>query len=170
MIISIIAALANNNLIGSSKAKNGLPWHLPADLEHFQKLTRGKPIIMGQTTFQFIGKALPGRLNIVLSRDESFQPEGALVAHSIEEALKIAKQSAQGRKTGEVMICGGKSVYEQFLPMADKMYLTYIKGDFEGDVYYPDFNKSNWREISREDHTPDQANQYPYSFIVFKRC
>lgn len=160
--ISIIVAIGNNRVIG---IKNALPWKLPADMEHFRQLTVGKPVIMGQRTFESISKALPGRINIVLTLDKNFQAPGCIAAYSIEEALRIARE--KGAK--EVMIGGGASVYKQFLPLANKIYLTLIEGDFEGDAFFPEFDRGNWQEIERVENEPDKNNPYRYSFITLER-
>ncbi len=162
MMISIIVAIGNNRVIG---IKNALPWKLPADMEHFRQLTAQKPLIMGQKTFESIGKALPGRTNIVLTLDKNFQASDCLIAHSMEEALRIAKEKGE-----EVMICGGVSVYKQFLPLADRMYLTLIDGDFEGDAFFPEFDWNDWKEIERIDNASDGNNPYPYSFITLEKA
>lgn len=163
-IISIIAALDDNNLIGKSDSKNGLPWHLPADIERFKNLTLHKPIVMGKTTFEAIGKPLPERTNLILSKDKNFKSKGCIVVYSIEEAIEKAKTYGQ-----ELMVCGGKTVYEQFLPLANNMYLTFIHHGFEGDIYFPDFEQSQWRETFHSDFLPDSKNFYPYSFVVWKK-
>ncbi len=160
MVISIIVAMGNGRVIG---IKNKLPWDLPADMEHFQQLTIGKPVIMGQKTFESIGKPLPGRTNIIMTLDKDFNPSGCLIACSIEEALEKAKDFK------EAMICGGVSIYKQFLPLADKMYLTLIEGDFEGDAYFPEFDWNDWQETERVDNEPDKDNSYPYSFVTLQR-
>lgn len=160
MTISIIAAVAKNRVIGKD---NKLPWNLPADLKHFKDLTLGKPIVMGQKTFESIGKPLPGRTNVVLTLDKSFNPSGCIMAHSIEEALEKAGNCQ------EVMICGGASVYKQFLPRADKMYLTLIEGDFEGDAYFPEFDWQDWQETERIENQPDKENHYKYTFLILAR-
>ncbi len=162
MIISIIAAMSKGRVIGNN---NRLPWNLPADMEHFRKMTKGKPIIMGQRTFESIGKALPGRINIVLTFDENFQAPDCLIARSIEEALQTAKN--QGAK--ELMICGGVSVYKQFLPLSYRMYLTLIEGDFEGDAFFPEFDYNDWQEAERIENQPDKKNLYKYSFVTLER-
>ena len=166
MIISIIAALGNNRVIGN---KNKLPWDLPADMDHFRELTLGKPIIMGQKTFESIGKALPGRHNIVLTRDEGLSIPDCEVAFSLEHAVELARKSEMGKISGEVMICGGASVYEQYLSRANKMYLTFIDGDFEGDTFFPEFSFEEWKEVEKISHEIDEKNRYPYFFIVFER-
>lgn len=160
MIISIIAAMGRNRVIG---IKNALPWKLPADMTHFRQLTIGKPVIMGQKTFETIGKSLPGRTNIILTFDKNFTPFGCQIAHSVEEALEIA------RDFKEVMVCGGASVYKQFLPIADRLYLTLIEGDFEGDAFFPEFNWNDWEEIERIENKPDKDNVYQYTFLTLQR-
>ncbi len=137
--ITIIVAMDKNGLIGKG---NALPWSLPEDLRHFKKKTMGKFVIMGEKTYSSISSPLPGRKIIVLSKNKDLKIEGAKVANSIEEALI--------NSTGEIMIAGGKSVYEQFLEKANKMYLTVINEELEGDVYFPEFNKDNWRIIEEE--------------------
>lgn len=159
MIISIIAALGKNLVVGKN---NALPWNLPADMEHFRQLTRGKPVIMGQKTFESIGKPLAGRINIVLTLDENFNPPNCTVVHSIEEAMSAAKSYP------EAMICGGVSIYCQFLPLADRMYLTLIEGDFEGDAFFPEFNWNDWQETERIENEPDEANPYKYTFLTLE--
>ena len=160
MIISIIAAVADNMVIGN---KNSLPWSLPADMEYFKKITLGKTIIMGAKTFESIGKALPNRKNIILSYDKSYKAEGCIIVTSIEQALKEVEEDE------EVMIAGGASVYKQFLPLANRLYLTFIHHDFEGDAYFPEFDINQWKEIKRIDNQPDEKNLYSYSFVIFER-
>lgn len=162
MIISIIAAMANNRVIGN---KNSLPWNLPADLEHFKELTIGKPVIMGQRTFESIGKPLPGRTNIILTKDDNFQPQNGLPVKSVQEAIKTAEKT--GAK--EAMICGGASIYSQFLPLAHKMYLTLIEGDFQGDVFFPEFDWSDWKEAEKKENLPNEQNPYKYTFITLEK-
>jgi dihydrofolate reductase len=162
MQISMISALAKNRAIGK---RNALPWYLPADLKHFKNTTTGKTIVMGLNTFKSVGeRPLPNRKNVVLTDDKNYQaPEGVVLAHSIKEVLEITKTDA------EVMISGGAMVYQQFLPLADKLYLTYIDHDFDGDIFFPEFAMSDWKETSREDHQPDEKNAYRYSFVVLER-
>jgi len=166
MIISIIAALGRHNIIG---ANNALPWNLPADMEHFKELTKNKPIIMGSKTFESIGMALPKRDNIILTRDPEYNAPDCKLADSIEKALELASEGEMGKKSGEIMICGGASVYEQYLPMADKMYLTFIEHDFDGDSYFPEFNKTEWKETKKESHKAEGLNSYDYSFITLEK-
>jgi dihydrofolate reductase len=158
-ILSFVVAMARNRVIGKD---NGLPWRLPADLRHFKVITMGKPIIMGRKTFDSIGRPLPGRTNIVVTRDPAYQAEGCVVAHSIEAALAAAGEAE------EVMIIGGADFYRQLLPRADRIYLTRIDAEIEGDTWFPELDAAQWRERSREDHVPDADNPYPYSFIVLE--
>lgn len=162
MIISLIAAVADNLLIGSN---NSLPWHLPADFRYFKENTLGKTIVMGLRTFESIGnKPLPGRKNIILNNGDNYVvPEGCFVAKSIDELLKMVKDEE------EVMICGGASVYKQFLPIANRLYLTYVHHNFEGDTYFPEFNLADWKEVKRIDNESDEKNIYPYSFVVLEK-
>jgi len=160
MIISIIAAVADNMVIGNN---NSLPWNLPADMEYFKKTTWGKPIIMGAKTFESIGKALSNRKNIILSFDKNYKVENCVVVTSIESALKEVGENE------EVMIAGGASIYKQFLPLANRLYLTFIHYDFAGDTYFPEFNINEWKEIKRIDNQPDGKNLYSYSFVVLEK-
>ncbi|MDO8610713.1 MAG: type 3 dihydrofolate reductase [bacterium] len=161
-MLSIISALAENRVIGN---KNTLPWHLPADFKYFKETTLNKTIVMGLNTFKSIGSApLPNRKNIILNDDLSYvSPDDCYVVHSINELLEMV------RNEDEVMICGGASVYKQFLPLANRLYLTYIHQNFEGDTYFPEFDVNDWEEISRTDHKPDEKNLYSYSFVVLDR-
>ena len=167
MIISIIAAIGRNKVIGN---KNGLPWQIPADLEYFKKMTLAKPIVMGAKTFESIGRALPGRFNIVLAQSADYSAKGCQIATSIPEAVELAKKSDLGQKSNELMVCGGRSVYEQFLPLVDKMYLTFVEGDFEGDVYFPEYDLKEWQEIERTFRPADEQNPYDLNFVIFERC
>ena len=160
MTISIIAAVAENNVIG----KNGqLPWHLPADLMHFKNLTMGHHIIMGRKTFESVGKPLPGRTNIIISRQNDLKEANCIVVHSLDEAIKYIVED------NEPFICGGAEIYKQAFDIADKMYLTRIHEEFDGDTFFPEINMNVWAEKGREDFEPDDKNKYAYSFCVFKR-
>lgn len=168
MTISLIAAMDRNRVIGRAapdlhEKKGALPWYLPADLRHFKELTTGKPIIMGSTTFASIGKALPDRINIVMTHDPAFMAEGCVVAHSIEEALVAAQRH------DEIMVIGGANIFEQFLPLANRMYLTMIDTEIDGDVYFPECNPSEWHETSRKQYAADEKNKYTYAFFTFDR-
>jgi dihydrofolate reductase len=161
MKISLILAMGRNRVIGRD---NQLPWHLPADLAHFKATTMGKPILMGRKTWESIGKALPGRLNIVLTGQAGYTAEGATVVNSIDNAI-AACESAD-----ELMVIGGAAVYEALLPVAQKIYLTLVDEEFEGDTFFPQIDEQEWREESREDHSTDDKNAYDYSFRVLKKA
>jgi len=162
MILSMIAAMAENKVIGN---KNQLPWHLPADFEYFKKTTLGKTVVMGLNTFKSIGeKPLPGRKHIILNNDQNYAvPADCRVAHSIDEVLDMVKQEP------EVFICGGAFVYKQFLPLAQKLYITEVHASPEGDAYFPEINKQEWKEIWRENHKADNKNVYDYSFVILEK-
>ncbi|QQG46166.1 MAG: type 3 dihydrofolate reductase [Candidatus Niyogibacteria bacterium] len=160
MKISLIAAVSKNGVIGKT---NSLPWHLPADLKRFKEVTMGKPIIMGRKTYASIGRPLPGRKNIILTSDENFTAEGCVIVHSKEDALKEVGD------VEEAMVIGGGMTYEQFLPVASRIYLTEVDAGIEGDIYFPKFDRNEWREVFRERHEPDQKNQYSYSFVILEK-
>lgn len=149
-----------NRLIGK---EGRLPWHLPGDLRHFKHTTLGKPLIMGRITFESIGQALPGRRNIVLTRDEGYVAPGCLMAGAMEDALRIAGQ------VEEAMIIGGATLFEQALPTTDRIYLTCIDAEFEGDTWFPPIEKNEWalREITH--HKADDGNGFPYSISILER-
>lgn len=136
---------------------------MPADMRHFRELTLGKPIIMGHKTFLSIGRPLPNRVNIILTRDLETKLEGCQVVHSPEEAL----QAVQGN--AETMIIGGEKIYQLFLPQADRLYLTYIEADVDGDTFFPAFDSNEWREIAREPQKADAENKYDYTFVTLER-
>jgi len=160
MKIAIVVAMAANRVIGRD---NRLPWRLPADLRHFKRVTLGKPILMGRKTYESIGRPLPERTNIVVTRDHAYVAPGCVVVHSIESALK----AADGHE--EVMVIGGTDFYWQLLPKADRIYLTLVHEEFEGDALFPELNVGEWREVERTDCEPDEKNPWPYSFIRLER-
>ena len=160
-----------NRVIGKG---NTIPWHLPADFAHFRKTTAGCPIIMGLNTYKSIGRPLPNRTNIVLSKDDE-EIEGCLIVHSLEEAFKIARP-ADAKSYGEakeksenIFVVGGASVYAQAIPFADQLNLTLIDAEVEGDIYFPEFNHDEWREISREENKADEKNIYDMAFVKYVR-
>ena len=157
MIISLIAAIGKNWVIGKD---NYLPWKLPEDMKRFKELTSGKPVIMGRKTFESIGRPLPNRKNIIITRDKNYKAGGCIVVHSAEEALK----AAQGNK--EVMVIGGEQIFREFLPRASKMYLTFIEKEFEGDAYFPKYNKGEWKEVHKEEQ---KSANYKFVFVSFER-
>lgn len=159
--VTLIAALGRNLAIG---LRGDMPWHLPAELKHFKETTLGKPVVMGRKTFEsFGGRPLPERLNIVVTRDESYQADGAVVVHDIDEAIAAAGS------VEEVMIIGGESFYGQMLPRADRFYITLVHGRFEADAWFPEFDWNEWREVAREEHPADEKNAYACSFLILER-
>jgi len=160
---SMIAAMGKNRVIGLN---NDMPWNLPADLQFFKKTTLGSPIIMGRKTYDSIGRPLPGRLNIILSRNEGLTIEGCNVVNTLDKALLLAAASG----ADEMFITGGAHLYSSFLEDADRLYLTLIDEEFEGDTYFPDYTQLNWKEVSRENHLADERNAHNYSFITLDRC
>jgi len=160
MIVSMITAMDQNRLIGKD---NALPWKIPADLQFFKKVTMSKPIIMGRKTFESIGRPLPGRQNIIITRDHDYRAEGCDIAYSTEQALKLAENAE------EVMIIGGANIYQQFLERCDRLYITKVKAAFEGDAWFPEFDESQWLETEKEDHLADEKNEADYSFVVLNK-
>lgn len=160
MILSIITALSANQVIGLN---NQLPWHLPADLQHFKAHTLGKPIIMGRKTYESLGKPLPGRRNIVVTHNAQFHAPGCEIVNSLEQALKLTA------KDEEVMVIGGAELIQQVLPQTDRLYLTFIHEQFEGNCFFPAWNPADWLEIEREDYKADARNPHPYSFVTYQR-
>ncbi|UYZ63665.1 dihydrofolate reductase [Hymenobacter weizhouensis] len=158
---SIVVAAADNNVIGGD---NRLLWHLPQDLKHFKQLTLGHPIIMGRRTFESIGRPLPGRTNIVVTRQQGWQAEGCQVAYSVPQALEMARALDE-----EVFVIGGGEIYRQALPATDVVYLTEVHHAFEGDVTFPDLGPGEWREESRQRHEPDGKHAYAFSFVTLRR-
>lgn len=161
MVLSIIAALGENNELGKD---NKLLWHLPADMAYFKNTTTGCPVIMGRKTFESIGRPLPNRRNVVITRDETYKAASIEVLHSLDEALELFKLYPL-----EVFVIGGGEIYKQALPRADKLYITRVHGEFEGDTFFPEIKKSIWQEVSRENHAPDEKNNFPYSFVIYKK-
>ena len=159
-MLSIIAAVAQNNIIGKD---NKLVWHMPADLRYFKNTTMGHTMIMGRKTFESFGKPLPGRRSIVVTRQKDWHYEGVEVTHSLEEAIELAP------KDKEVFIVGGAEIYRQALPLCDKMYLTVIHHDFEGDTAFPAVDFNEWELVSDIRHTADEKNKYDYSFRQYIR-
>ena len=159
--ISLIAAMTDNRVIG---IENRLPWKLPSDMKWFRQHTLGKPIVMGRKTFEsFGGRTLPERHNIVITRDVAYKLEQASVVHSIDEALTVAGD------VDEIMIIGGASFYEQMLPQADRLYLTFVHADIEGDAWFPPVDFSQWRELERHDQPADEKNAYAHTFVIYVR-
>ncbi|MGX9292938.1 type 3 dihydrofolate reductase [Bacillus sp. A015] len=159
-MISMIVATGKDRVIGQD---NQMPWHLPADLAYFKKVTGGRTIVMGRKTFESIGRALPNRRNIVLTTSPSFQREGCEVVHSIADILTI------GKNEKELFVIGGSKLYEEMMPYADRLYITHIHHAFEGDRYFPHYNEDEWTIVSREKGHRDEKNPYNYEFVVYDR-
>lgn len=162
MKISMIAAMAHDRVIGKD---NQMPWHLPADLAHFKRVTLGKPVLMGRKTFESIGRPLPGRRNLVISRNPGYQAEGIEVVGSVEAALALLA----GSSVEELMVIGGGHLYAEMLPSADCLYLTQIDLAAEGDTRFPAFDDGQWQRIECESHPADEKNPHPYSFETWQR-
>ncbi len=162
MLISLIVAMAENRVIGRG---NQMPWHLPADLRHFKSVTLGKPVIMGRKTFESIGRPLPGRRNVVISRNLDWCAEGVESVSSLDAALALVQGA------DEVMIIGGGQLYRETLPLAQRLYLTHIKLSVtDADTWFPDYSQYQWQLRAEELHEPDEKNPYPYRFETLERC
>ena len=159
-LLSLICAMDSNRLIGKD---NGIPWHLPADLAFFKRTTMGKPIIMGRKTFDSIGRALPGRTNIVVTRNTNLSLPGCEIASSVDSAIALVGHSE------EVMLIGGASLYQQSIDKANRIYLTLVHHSFSGDTWFPEIDFSQWKQSTREDFEADSDSQYSYSFIKYTR-
>lgn len=162
MILSAIVAISENNVIGKD---NQLPWYLPADLKYFKKTTINHPVIMGRKSFESIGNALPKRTNIVISRNPYYIANGVLVAHSLEEALAISGDL----EAEEIFIIGGAEIFRQSLEICDRLYITEVHKTFDGDVFFPEWNKQEWKLLKEEFHEADDKNPYPYTFKTYER-
>ena len=159
-MISMIVAVARNGVIGHA---NDLIWHISEDLRRFKAITTGHPVIMGRKTFESIGRPLPGRTNVVISRNENFRPEGCLVVDSFEKAVAMFPPDE------EAFVIGGAQVYAQALPIADRLYLTEIEADYEGDTRFPDWDRSAWTLSSEHRFPPGERFEHPFAFLDFVR-
>jgi len=160
MTISLILARADNGVIGRD---GGLPWRLKSDLRHFRAVTTGHPVLMGRKTFASIGRPLPGRTNIVVTHDRGLHAPGCVVVHSMAEAWKAAEGAE------EACVIGGTTLFEESLPDADTIHLTEVEADVEGDTYFPDFDRSEWREIEVARHAADERHEYPFRIVRLER-
>ena len=160
MLITAVVAMSENHVIGY---KNTLPWHMPADLKHFKKITLDKPVLMGRKTHESIGKPLPGRCNIVITRDPDFRALGCVVVNSMDSALQAASYSE------EVFIIGGAQIFQAAMPSADRIYLTLVHENFDGDAFFPEIKQEDWKLASNRDCEPDDKNAYALSFQVWER-
>lgn len=162
--LSLLVAMAKNRVIGRN---NQLPWHLPADLKHFKFLTMGQTIVMGRKTFESIGRPLPGRANIIITRQTDYEAPGAIVVNSLEDALLICEEN--GSHDSEHFIIGGEKLYSQTIKICQRIYITEIQRDFEGDVYFPEFNRADWEEIQRDKHVSEKDDNLEFHFVVLER-
>lgn len=160
MNISIIASVGKNNELGSD---GNLLWHLPDDLKNFKNVTSGHTIVMGKKTYESIGRPLPDRKNIILTRDVDYEADGCIVAHSPEEILKFVNDE------DEIFIIGGGEIYKLFLPLANRLYLTEVDGEKEADTYFPSFNKNDWRLINSVRHDIDEKHDYSFNINTYEK-
>jgi len=165
MKIALIVAAARNRAIG---LHNKMPWHLPEDLKYFKRVTLGKPVIMGRNTFESIGRPLPGRPNIVISRNAGYPAEGITLVTSLDAALAAAERLLPAGQD-EVMVIGGAQIYAQALPLASRLYLTEVDAEPEADAFFPAFDRAEWRETARETYSAGERNPYAYSFVVLSK-
>ena len=159
--LSLIAAMSDNGIIGRD---NALPWHLPADLAHFKRVTMGKPMILGRRTWESLPGLLPHRTHIVVSRDRDYVAPGAELATSLDDALALVAD------VDEIMVVGGANLYAQAIPLASRRYLTLVHADIDGDTAFPAFDHADWREVARERHAADARNAHDYSFVTLERA
>ncbi len=164
--VCMVLAMDRNQLIGN---KDAMPWHIPGEMAYFKAVTMGYPIIMGRKTFDSIGKALPGRLNVVVTRNKEWQAPGAVAVGSLEEAIAVSKATVTDTENPQVMIIGGAALCRDAMPITDRLYLTFIDHEYEGDTWLDSFDASQWREVSRRDVDPATTNNIPISYRVFER-
>lgn len=161
-MLSHIVAVSENHIIGTD---NHLPWHLASDFRYFKNKTWGMPVIMGRKTFESMKKDLPGRINIVVTSKKDWNAENAFVVHSIEQGIAKAKES----DVNDIFIIGGGKIFKETLGIVDRIYLTRVHATVNGDTYYPEISKSDWKRVSAESHPADEKNNYPYTFEVWER-
>lgn len=161
-MVTIIAAIAENNALGKN---NDLIWYLPADLQRFKKVTSGYPIIMGRNTFESIGKPLPNRTTVIVTRNKEYTQKKCLIANSLEKAIRLVEKSEK------IFIIGGAQIYKEAMEkqLADQLDITLVHDTFEADVYFPEIDTNIWQEVSRENHNPDEKNKHNYSFVTYKK-
>lgn len=160
-MISLIVAMDQNRVIGKD---NKLPWHLPADLQYFKKVTMGHPIVMGRKTFESIGRVLPGRENVIVTRKQDFKAEGCVVLHDITQIKTFADNSDE-----EVFVIGGAEIFKEILPVTDRLYITEIHETFEGDTFFPVIDENEWDKISSNPGSIDEKNRYAHDFIILQK-
>ncbi|MCM3169077.1 dihydrofolate reductase [Peribacillus frigoritolerans] len=160
-MISLIVAMDQNRVIGKN---NKLPWHLPADLQYFKKVTMGHPIVMGRKTFESIGRVLPGRENVIVTRNQEFKAEGCVVLHDIAQIKRFADNHEE-----EVFVIGGAEIFKEILPFTDRLYITEIHEIFEGDTFFPEIDENEWDEISSNPGSIDEKNRFAHDFIILQK-
>ena len=165
--IVLLAAIADNGVIGRG---NALPFRQSSDLKRFKSLTMGRPVVMGRKTYLSIGKPLAGRTNIVISRDPTFAPEGAVVARSLDAALDVARKDARKRGADEIVVIGGTDVFVQTMPLADRMEITHVHAQPEGDTYFPPIDRTQWRAAARSDHPAGPRDDSAFSYVTYVRA
>ncbi len=167
MILSLIAGIGKNNELGLG---NKLLWDLPRDMKHFRDTTKGHPVIMGRKTFESIGKPLPNRRNVVITRDMSYHPAGIEVVHSLEEAIDLFKYDVTPLPAGEeIFIIGGAEIYKQAIDLADRLYITHVDNAFEADTFFPAIDMNFWKEKRKEHHESDAENNLPMDFVLYEK-
>lgn len=166
MRLAMIVAMARNRVIGRN---NKLPWYLPEDLPHFKRTTMGKPLIMGRKTFESIGRPLPGRVNIVLTRNPDWSAPGVSAVTDLHKGLQQARAQAELDGVEDIMIIGGGHVYESLLPLTDRLYMTQVHAEIPGDAFFPAIDWDQWQEVSREDFAGSEKNPHDYSLVVYDR-
>jgi dihydrofolate reductase len=164
MKVSLIVAVSQNNVIGRD---NQLPWHLPEDLQYFKSVTMGKPILMGRKTFDSIGRPLPGRKNIVITRDSQWTAEGVEVVHSLDDAVVAGTKACAAADSDEIMVIGGAQIYRDCLPMADRLYLTRVKAEVDGDAFFPNIDENQWQKTAEK--AAKTIDKFDYCFQVLER-
>lgn len=164
--VAIIVAAAKNRVIGHN---NAMPWYLPEELKHFKRTTLGKPLVMGRATFESIGRPLPGRTNIVISRNPAFSHPGIKVASSLEDALRLADSQAILDGSEEIMVMGGGQIYQQAFALASRLYLTEVDAEPVGDTWFPEIRDADWLETSRDTYPAQEGNRYAYAIRVLER-
>jgi len=162
-----VAALAESGVIGRD---NGLPWRLKSDMVHFRAITMGKPVVMGRKTFLSIGRPLPGRTTIVVSRDGGFAAPGIVVAPSVEAALTVARGDALRRGAERIIVAGGADLYAQTMPLAERLHITYVHRAVDGDVYFPAIDRSVWHETARDEHAAAAGDDAAFAFVIYQHA
>jgi dihydrofolate reductase len=167
VIVSLIAAVAENGVIG---ADNDLPWHIPSDFAFFKRMTLGKPLIMGRKTFESIGRPLPGRTNIVVTRQHGYQPDGVIVIDDLDAALAHARSIAEADGVDEIMIGGGGQIFQAALPLADRLYVTHVDAEPDGSTHFPRIEAAEWKVVSRPENEPSDKDSNTYQVRIYERA